>query len=299
MVLIEEEYQVQCDPTELHAFILQCGKNLLYLTGITAGGEEYPLGNKTLDLPFYTRMVQMQKQKAMTWAEIGFDPAMSHCYPNRTYTITCGSFSGQVREDGKVRIGNLFPGREYGCDYNRNGYNQSALVDLETERFPFELVSPFISRNDGIYLPQSFLDDLGLSGTWVNTTITVTDKSTNKTNSASGDVAASHGITGLAPASMYKVCLTVAQMESYYELESHTWCYDMMTLPALSPHSGSLTGIWINLFLMIMSLLALFIILHQRIDTVRALLSDFKRNVQSRWKRLFERNNHEDIPMNA
>ncbi len=261
----------------LELLFSSCGTSKLFFMGKADGEEDFhSLGNITVDLPHFAKLIQTNS--GQTWAKIAFSKENNTCYPNRTYTVKCGSLIfNNVREDSDVLVYNLFPGSSYTCSFKRNDFRmESHNASLQSGSSPYfgELTLPFIAHDNTISMRHDEGTDLLLSPNFT-VIITVTDSDTNETKTAHGLDVLSPGISGLKPARQYEACIKLDQVMGTctYDCRNETKCFKITTLPYLSPHWKSLTGVWIVcslLFLFMVLLLIMFIMLWMRLEAIGA-----------------------------
>ncbi len=259
-----------------------CGIYKLCFYGKSYGNNEYhSLGNVTVDLPHYEKLIE--KEDGQTWVKMGFRRENSTCYPNRTYTVSCGSLVfKKLRKDTDILVNNLLPGSSYSCEYKLDGSpmeKKNASFSALSSRYLKKFPPPFSASDKIISLRQDEEMDLLLNPN-ISVAITATDSVTNETFRAD-KMDALRSVSGLKPARKYKACITMGQVESSctFECRNKTRCFDVTTLPPLSPllpsgmHWKSMTGVWIVcgfLFLLFSASVIMNFILWMRLDAIGA-----------------------------
>ncbi len=254
-----------------------CGTYNLSFYG-RAGNEKasHGLGNITVSLPHFTKLEE--KERGPTWTKLKFGFDNGTCWPNHTYTVRCGSLTFNVTEDENVVVYNLFPSMAYTCSYwlaGSSAYGQN--VSIYTARSPFYDYAhsvPFSAHDDGIFLRKDG-SNKWLVNSNISVTIRATDLSTNETFTTVGLDAFQTGVAGLKSSTHYEACLILEQKEGCctFDCRNDTECFKVTTLPHLSPHWMSLTGLWIVcglLFLLFLALAVVIILVWMRLNAIGA-----------------------------
>ncbi len=232
--------------------ITACGRYNLSFSGKAHNDKGFhSLGSVHVDLPQHMDLVQ--EAEGMTWARLAFEKrTLRNCRQHPGYTIKCGSLTHyHVRLNDSIVIDNLLPGQNYSCKYGNKGLEKK--VDFSSRSFldPHTSDLSFSTHDTGIFLIHDQVDDL-LANPNLTVALVVTDLRTNQTFEASGQDAVNKGVTGLRPASQYKGCLTLAQVEGTctFDCKNDAWCHYLATQPSPAWNSSS-KGLFAAAFLFV------------------------------------------------
>ncbi len=268
----------RCNTAKFRFSIFSCGNYNLSLFGKSEdSGVLHPLGNLTLQLPLYPKLLMTEKK--LTSAKLEFDSTFRSCTRDRVYVINCGSLWNILQREEEMIVTNLFPGQSYTCEYSylEGAELKTELLEFESEKLDFDEVPFFSIVDEGIYLQHHSLPDL-LEDSNLSISVTTTNLVTNETFMTPGDLAASSGINGIRPNGHYKICLTISQLESHYELHSQEWCHQLATVRPYSDNNNSSSNnnnnaeLWIVLSIVATAVLLLAVSHFRRSDRARQVI---------------------------